>query len=181
MSLFISTFSRRTGGVSYAARTICAGVLLANIVGGSALAASTPTAQASTHKVATEQATAAAARLAQQYVDATSGFDQALLQQILAADFQEISPVGEVDSREKVISFYPPAAKAKAPPVTATLSELSSRLYADQLVISTAKITYSFDGSPQRRSMRVQFVSALQQGRWQLVSSQFTGIPAAKK
>jgi hypothetical protein len=29
--------------------------------------------------------------------------------------------------------------------------------------------------------MRVQFVSALQQNRWQLVSAQFTGIPAAKK
>lgn len=174
MSLFIHPFSRRTGGVSYAARTVCAGILLANIVSGSALAAGTP-------QVATEQPTAAATRLAQQYVDATSGFDQALLQQILAADFQEISPVGEVDSREKVISFYPAAAKAKAPPVTATLSELSSRLYADQLVVSTARLTYSFDGKPRSRSMRVQFVSALQQGRWQLVSTQFTGIPAAKK
>lgn len=176
MSLFIQTFSRRAGGVSAAARRLCAGIFFASIISGTALAANTTTAQAST-----EQATAAAARLAQQYVDATSGFDQALLQQILAADFQEISPVGEVDSREKVISFYPAAAKAKAPPVTAKLSELSSRLYADQLVISTTKITYSFDGTPHSRSMRVQFVSALQQGRWQLVSTQFTGIPAAKK
>ncbi|WP_348730734.1 nuclear transport factor 2 family protein [Rheinheimera texasensis] len=176
MSLFIRTFSRRTGGVFAAARTVCAGIFFASIVSGSALAASTPTTQ-----VPTEQATAAAARLAQQYVDATSGFDQALLQQILAADFQEISPVGEVDSREKVISFYPAAAKAKAPPVTATLSELNSQLYADQLVITTAKLTYTFDGTPHSRSMRVQFVSALQQGRWQLVSSQFTGIPAPKK
>ncbi len=181
MSLFIQTFSRRTGGVFAAKRTVCAGVFFASIVSGTALAASTPTTQASTHQVATEQATAAAARLAQQYVDATSGFDQALLQQILAADFQEISPVGEVDSREKVISFYPAAAKAKAPPVTATLSELNSQLYADQLVITTAKLTYTFDGTPHNRSMRVQFVSVLQQGRWQLVSSQFTGIPAAKK
>lgn len=176
MSLFIRTFSRRTGQASYAALTLIAGIFLSNMLSSSALAAGTPAEQ-----TPTEQATAAAARLAQQYVDATSGFDQALLQEILAADFQEISPVGEVDSREKVISFYPPAAKAKAPPVTATLSELSSRLYADKLAITTARLTYTFDGTPHSRSMRVQFVSTLQQGRWQLVSSQFTGIPAAKK
>ncbi|WP_347876420.1 DUF4440 domain-containing protein [Rheinheimera sp. F8] len=119
--------------------------------------------------------------MAQDYVRATSGFDQVLLQQILAPDYQEISPVGEVDARDKVISFYPAAAKAKAPPVTPVLSELSNRVYGDQLVISTGKLTYSFAGTPHSRSMRVQFVSALQQNRWQLVSAQFTGIPAAKK
>ncbi len=176
MSWFIPVFSRHTQRPSLLATACCAGVLSCG-----ALAAGTATAQASTHQVATEQATAAAARLAQQYVDATSGFDQALLQQILAADFQEISPVGEVDSREKVISFYPAAAKAKAPPVTATLSELSSRLYADKMVITTARLTYTFGGTPHSRSMRVQFVSALQQDRWQLVATQFTGIPAPKK
>ncbi len=120
-------------------------------------------------------------RAAQDYVRATSGFDQALLQQILAPNYQEISPVGEVDARDKVISFYPAAAKAKAPPVTPVLSELTSRVYGEALVISTGKLTYSFAGTPHSRSMRVQFVSALQQNRWQLVSAQFTGIPAAKK
>ena len=176
MSLFIPAFSRHTRHNPVVAVTLFAGICFAAIVSGNALAATMPAEQAQT-----EQPAAAAARLAQQYVDATSGFDQALLQQILAADFQEISPVGEVDSRAKVISFYPAAAKAKAPPVTASLSELSSRTYADQLVVSTAKLTYNFDGTPHSRSMRVQFVSALQQGRWQLVSTQFTGIPAPQK
>lgn len=132
-------------------------------------------------QAATPAAESSAAKLAQDYVRATSGFDQVLLQQILAPDYQEISPVGEVDARDKVISFYPAAAKAKAPPVTPVLSELSNRVYGDQLVISTGKLTYSFAGTPHGRSMRVQFVSALQQNRWQLVSAQFTGIPAAKK
>ena len=132
-------------------------------------------------QAATPAAETSAAQLAQDYVRATSGFDQALLQQILAPDYQEISPVGEVDARDKVISFYPAAAKAKAPPVTPVLSELTSRVYGEALVISTGKLTYSFAGTPHSRSMRVQFVSALQQNRWQLVSAQFTGIPAAKK
>ncbi len=134
-------------------------------------------------QAATPAAEISAVQLAQDYVRATSGFDQALLQQILAPDYQEISPVGEVDTRDKVISFYPAAAKAKAkaPPVTPVLSELTSRAYGEALVISTGKLTYSVAGTPHSRSMRVQFVSALQQNRWQLVSAQFTGIPAAKK
>jgi hypothetical protein len=132
-------------------------------------------------QAATPAAEISAVQLAQDYVRATSGFDQALLQQILAPDYQEISPVGEVDVRDKVISFYPAAAKAKAPQVTPVLSELTSRVYSEALVISTGKLTYSFAGTPHSRSMRVQFVSALQHNRWQLVSAQFTGIPAAKK
>ena len=146
---------------------------VATVVGSAQAATPAITAQAS--------AQAAATKLAQAYVSATSGFDQTLLQQILATDYQEISPVGEVDTREQVISFYPAAAKPKAPAVTPVLTELTNRLYGDELVISTAKLTYHFTGSPQTRSMRVQFISALQQGRWQLVSAQFTGMPMAKK
>ena len=41
-------------------------------------------------------------------------FDQPALEGLLAPDYLEVSPVGDVDTREEVIGFYSAEAKAKA-------------------------------------------------------------------
>ncbi|MET0320034.1 MAG: hypothetical protein ABW069_04845, partial [Duganella sp.] len=53
--------------------------------------------------------------LVQRYAEAQSNFDQAAIRAATDEQFVEISPVGEVDSREKVLSFYAPDQKRPAP------------------------------------------------------------------
>jgi hypothetical protein len=114
------------------------------------------------------------------YVQATVAFDGAALEKLLAPAYQEISPIGEVDSRSRVIGFYPATAKGNSPDVRAELSEWQSQTLQPGLVLSTAKLTYHFLKTSKTRDLRVQFVSAEQQGRWQLVSTQYTPIQPKK-
>lgn len=44
--------------------------------------------------------------------DAQRTFDQAAMDRLLAEDYVEVSPVGDVDPRAKVLSFYTPEARA---------------------------------------------------------------------
>lgn len=121
-----------------------------------------------------------AEQAATQYVQATVTFDRAALEKLLAQTYQEISPIGEVDSRARVLGFYPATAKGNTPDVRAELSEWQSQTLQPGLVLSTAKLTYHFLKASRTRDLRVQFVSTEIEGRWQLVSSQYTPIQPKK-
>ncbi|HEX8637870.1 MAG TPA: DUF4440 domain-containing protein, partial [Pyrinomonadaceae bacterium] len=75
--------------------------------------------------------------LVKQMVNAQTNFDTSTLEKVYAADFIEISPVGEVDPREKTIGFYKPEAnpdrdKMKA---TVTTDEFSIRTYNNFAIV----------------------------------------------
>lgn len=115
--------------------------------------------------------------LLNQFVDAQLRFDVPQLDAVLAPDYVEISPVGEVDPRAKVLSFYAPDKKTGAPPA-ATLDEISTRVSGDTGV-TIARLTYTMkapDGSTAERSMRCVFVTRIIETRWKLVSTQYTPI-----
>lgn len=124
--------------------------------------------------------------LLKQMTDAQVAYDAAALDRIFASDFIEISPVGEFDPREKVLSFYTPKAKADAGNMSATLdiSEWSVRTY-DKFAVVISKFTYlvTADGKPlPPRSMRVTTIFRKEKGDWKIASAQYTGIrPAAPK
>jgi ketosteroid isomerase-like protein len=91
----------------------------------------------------------------------------------------EISPVGEVDSREKAIGFYklqPPNGSMKT--ISAT-DEFSVRFYGDFAAI-IAQITFSQTGNeaPSRPSVsfRATYVCRKEKGKWKISSAQVTGI-----
>ena len=68
--------------------------------------------------------------------DAQRTFDQAAMDRLLTDDYVEVSPVGEVDSRAKVLSFYTPEARAKGPqPSSVVLDEPNIRTYGDSAVV----------------------------------------------
>ena len=111
----------------------------------------------------------------QALVDSQVTFDQKRMDSVLAPDYVEISPVGDVDDRAKVLSFYAPDQKANAPVGKAVLSEVSSRGYGD-MAVTIAKLTFNF-ATPQgtmSREMRSVYVTRNINGRWLVVSSQFT-------
>jgi len=102
--------------------------------------------------------------------------DPAALKKTLAADYEEISPVGEVDAREKVLGFYAPELKRPAPAITSEPLVIRSR--GDVAVITTRKSFILSSGVA--RSVRVRYVAERGAGRWLLVSAQYTPIPPAK-
>lgn len=103
-------------------------------------------------------------------------YDPAALTNTLAADYEEISPVGEVDTREKVLGFYTPESKRPVPAMTT--EPLVIRSHGDIAVITTRK-SFTFPGGAAR-SVRVRYVAQRTAGRWLLVSAQYTPIPPAK-
>ena len=124
--------------------------------------------------------------LVKQMSEAHSKFDPAALEKIYASDFIEISPVGEVDPREKTIGFYKPETNpdpAKAKP-TITSDEFSIRKY-DNFAVVITRITFAQTGNePAARppfSLRVTQVCRKEKGAWKISSAQYTGIRPSRQ
>jgi len=145
--------------------TITRAVLCAMTLAASAAAAQTPRPQAFIDV------------LLNTFVDAQLRFDVQQLDALLAPDYVEISPAGEVDPRAKVLSFYAPDKKVADPPAAA-LDEITTRVNGDTAV-SIARLTYRAkgpDGVVAERAMRCTFVTRIVETRWKLVSAQYTPI-----
>ena len=123
--------------------------------------------------------------LVKQMTEAQSKFDAATLDKIYTSDFIEISPLGEVDPRDKTIGFYKPEAK---PPdsmlPSVTTDEFLVRSYGNFAVV-IARINYApppnTPGARPPFSIRVTLACRKEKGVWKIASSQYTGIrpPAA--
>lgn len=119
---------------------------------------------------------------AQAMFDAQMNFDLKALDAILAPDYVEISPIGDVDERAEVMSFYTPEAKAQMQAggmdiVSTVMSEPRVRIYGDQaIVVSKDVATLKVKGVEQQRPARVLFHFRKLAGKWLLQSSQFTWI-----
>ena len=117
--------------------------------------------------------------LINQAVEAQANFDATTLDKIYASDYVEVSPVGEVDSREKAIGFYKPQPNNNNIKTTSAVDEFSVRNYGDFAVI-TARITFSQLGNemPARvlATFRATYVCRKEKGNWKISSVQVTGI-----
>lgn len=116
------------------------------------------------------------AQRAESFVRVRNAFDQAAMTAMMAPEYQEVSPIGAVDSREQVIGFYAADKKMTAPPMTIT--ETVARP-AGEVGVVTMRISYSMpgkDGQIQTRAMRAGFVARKIGGVWQFVSVQLTPI-----
>ena len=114
--------------------------------------------------------------LVERFETARTRFDPAALDRTLAPDYEEISPVGDVDTRDKVLGYYAPEAKRPAPPMTNSDIVVHAR---GPIGIVTARRTISPPNGTSR-SLRVRYVARQAHGGWQLVSAQYTPMPPAK-
>src|SRR5262245_7898698 len=92
--------------------------------------------------------------LLKQFVEAQRSFDLKQIDASLAPDYVEISPVGEVDPRAKVLTFYAPEKRVADAP-EAALDEINTRMYGD-MAVTIARLTYQMkgpNGAPASRSM----------------------------
>ena len=125
--------------------------------------------------------------LLRQFTEAQKNYDAAKLDEILAADYVEISPAGEVDPRAKVLSFYAPEKKKErgGELVSYGLDEITKRIYGDTaIVVARLPLTMKTpDGQTMSRAMRCTIVCRKTRGKWRIASAQYTGIrtpPPAK-
>lgn len=114
--------------------------------------------------------------LVERFETARTRFDPAALDRTLAPDYEEISPVGDVDTRDKVLGYYAPEAKRPAPPMVGTDIVAHAQ---GPIGIVTARRTISLPNGTTR-SVRVRYVARKAQGDWRLVSAQYTPMPPAK-
>lgn len=124
--------------------------------------------------------------LLRQFTEAQKNYDAAKLDEILAPDYVEISPAGEVDPRAKVLSFYAPEKKSeRGELVSYGLDEITTRIYGDTAIV-VARLPFTMktpDGQTMSRAMRCTFVCRKTRGKWRIASAQYTGIrppPPAK-
>lgn len=118
--------------------------------------------------------------LVKQMTDAQINFQPQILDKIFAPDYIEVSPVGEFDSREKVLGFYKPELKPDSGKMSATVeaTDFSIRAY-DKFAIVITKLNYAMtsEGKPlPPRSIRATVVCRKEKGAWKIASVQYTGI-----
>ena len=117
--------------------------------------------------------------LVQRHAQAQNNFDQLALKATTAENYVEISPVGEVDGREKMLSFYAPEQKRPSPQLQ--FDEPVVRLFGDTALIS-ARLSYRLNQEAGARTfaLRAGYVARLVDKQWLLVSAQYTGIRPPK-
>ena len=118
-------------------------------------------------------------KLVQSYTEAQRDFEPSKIDAIVTRDFYEVSPLGEVDPREKVLGFYLPANKREAP--TLELSEPSIQMFGNTGTI-LVKLSGSVTANAEKRSFafRAGYVAVNEGGKWKLASAQYTGIRPPK-
>lgn len=127
--------------------------------------------------VAAENGEAALTRLVDEFTRAQRDFDQAALRRLTTADYLEISPVGDVDTRDEMIGFYAPDKKRPAPELA--VSERSVRRNGDTGMV-VAKLRFAVpgpDGTRRDVAMRASFVARRSGEGWKLAGAQYTPIP----
>jgi ketosteroid isomerase-like protein len=115
------------------------------------------------------------------YFDAVRRNDASALDHLLAQDYVEVSPLGQLDKRAQVIGFYRTASNARtgqASEVAAvTIDDLSVRVYGDLAVaIVRESFKVNVSGQPVPRPMRSTLVWRQAGGAWMLVSAHHTMI-----
>jgi len=114
--------------------------------------------------------------LVQRFTKAQQSFDPATLKELTSEDYVEVSPIGDVDSRARMLGFYNPDKKIEAPAID--VKEVDVRRFGNAAVV-IAKLSYDMRG-PDNKShtmeLRSTFVAYRSSSGWKLVSSQYTGI-----
>lgn len=137
------------------------------------VALSAPVAAATVSDQATDLK--AVEELVNKFTEAQVQKDAATLRSLTADQYVEISPLGEVDPREKMLGFYVKTAASGTP--TLAIDDRTVALSGGTAVM-TAKLQYTMNKDGQSRSfdMRVSYVAHKEGGQWKLLSSQGTPI-----
>ena len=124
---------------------------------------------------------AAVSDLVNKFIEAQVQADAATLRALTAEQYVEISPLGEVDPREKMLGFYVKV-PGRVPPVTFA-DERTVAVFGDSaMVTARMNITRTIEGQARTYGLRMRYVAHKEGGQWKLISMQATPIrPPAPK
>ncbi|MBS0479690.1 MAG: nuclear transport factor 2 family protein [Proteobacteria bacterium] len=111
------------------------------------------------------------------FITAQHDFDLATIERMTAEDYVEISPLGEVDPRAKMLGFYTPDKKVAAPAMQ--IGDSVVTMIDDRAAVVTTSVSYGVGtaGEPPRTlALRAVFVARRVAKVWKLVSAQYTPI-----
>jgi len=136
-----------------------------------------------TAQAASSSAERAVVAVVQQLADAQRTFDQATLDRLLTADYVEVSPVGDVDERAKVIGFYSADAKAKSPEVSSiVIDQPTVRIDGTHAIVIVRQTTnVGPAGASRAVVMRVTAHLRRTGTEWRIASTHYTGIRQAAR
>jgi uncharacterized protein (TIGR02246 family) len=117
----------------------------------------------------------AVTELVRKFGDAQLHPDPVALRALTSEQFVEISPLGDVDPREKMIGFYVKDPTRTSPQVT--IDERTVRVFGDSAIV-TLRQTLNING--QARNLRSSYVAHKESGQWKMVSAQHTPMRPAK-
>ncbi len=108
--------------------------------------------------------------LVRQHVAAQTGFDVPRLAALTTDNYVEVSPMGEVDTREKMLAFYAPEKKT-ATPVNTVEEPLVRVTGGTAVLIGKLAISVYAGGQQRQMAMRASYVALKQADVWKLMSA----------
>ena len=120
--------------------------------------------------------------LVERFAKAQQNFDVPTLSDLTTEDYVEVSPLGEVDSRDRMLSSYAPEHKVDPPKVS--IQETQARVFGETGVV-LARLKYTmkgWDDQPRTSDLRATFVARKTPTGWKLTSTSYTPVrPAQSK
>ena len=114
-----------------------------------------------------------AVKLVERHIKAQAEFDQAAIAAITHSKFVEISPKGELDEREKMLSFYSADKKVNAPEMT--VKEISKRDFGDtQFIVMALSYQIAMQDQVRHFKMRASFITCKENQELKICSAQYT-------
>lgn len=106
------------------------------------------------------------------HAEATRTYDVVVLDRVFHPEYVEVSPLGEMDERSRVLSFY--RTKPQTIPSTVRIDQLKVKFPAKD--VATAIYRSTFVVGTAEISFRVSVVLHRAHGEWRLYGLQATGI-----
>jgi hypothetical protein len=117
-----------------------------------------------------------AVKLVEKQIHAQLAFDADMLEKILDDSYFEVSPVGEIDSKNKVLGFY--SNENKKPSPKASLQNVNVRVY-QQFSVVIAELVFDVvlpNGQNNTITMTGSWVIAVSEMAPVIVSAQYTPL-----
>ena len=122
----------------------------------------------------------AVVRLVDAFTRAQREYDASRLAVLTTPDYVEVSPVGDVDTREEMLGFYAPAKKRASPELAIT--ERVVKMQGNDAVL-LAKLSFAAPGpggTTQTVAMRASFVARRTGRNWRLAAAHYTPLRSQK-
>lgn len=123
--------------------------------------------------------------LIQKMVAAQERYEPDQIEKLTTTDYIEVSPIGELDPRKKMLGFYDPK---KKPPtgktnISSKATDFHFRIYKDfSIIIATLNFEVTTGGKTYPpRQVRTTYVCRKVDGKWKIASAQYTGIKPKTK